>query len=199
MRATLGILCTLLLGVLAGCARPAGAAGASPTPDAYQAGVKYSQCMRSHGVNIPDPQTVSGSGGGMVFSVKVTPGAVDQMINPDSAQFKAAQNACKHLLPNGGTLSAAQQAQMQQDALKFARCMRAHGVDVPDPQPGSGGLVIRGSGPNSGSSSGGSGDVSGPRVRPDDPKFQAAQKACGSLLGKPVGGGGGPVLNQTGG
>jgi hypothetical protein len=192
MRATLGILCTLLLGVLAGCGRGAGAASASPTPDAYQSAVRFSQCMRSHGVNIPDPQTISG-GGGVGFAIKVTPGAGDQPINPDSAQFRAAQKACKNLLPNGGKLTPAQQAQAQQNALKFARCMRAHGVDVPDPQPGSGGLQFR-----TRTGGGGSGDtVGGPGVNPDDPKFQAAQKACGSLLGKIVGGG--PVTNQSGG
>jgi len=45
-----------------------------------------------------------------------------------------AQNACKHLLPNGGELSPEQQAQAQENALKFARCMRDQGItDFPDP------------------------------------------------------------------
>jgi hypothetical protein len=42
--------------------------------------------------------------------------------------------------------------------LAFARCMRQHGINMPDPQPD--GRV----------------DTSG--VNPDDPKFKAAERAC---------------------
>jgi hypothetical protein len=145
--------------------------------------------MRDHGVDIPDPQTASDGNGHVGFSIKVTPGPGDNPIKPDSAQFNQAQEACKKLLPNGGELSPAQQAQARQNGLKFARCMRAHGVDIPDPQPNNGGLVIGRSGP--GSASGGG------QVNPDDPKFEAAQKACMKLLGNVKGGpstehGGGP-------
>ena len=56
----------------------------------------------------------------------------------------------------------------QNDALQFARCMRAHGVgDFPDPS--SGGAISISGGPNS--------DLS-----PDNPTFQHAQQACRSLL-----------------
>jgi hypothetical protein len=37
----------------------------------------------------------------------------------------------------GGGIS---QADVEDAGLEFARCMREHGVDVPDPQPGAGGL-----------------------------------------------------------
>jgi hypothetical protein len=36
------------------------------------------------------------------------------------------------------------QAEFRDAALKFARCMREHGVDMPDPKPGERGLVIGG-------------------------------------------------------
>jgi hypothetical protein len=42
----------------------------------------------------------------------------------------------------------------------FARCMRQHGIDLPDPKP-DGSLPDRGRGLN-----------------PDDPKFKAAERAC---------------------
>ena len=51
---------------------------------------------------------------------------------------------------------------MEESMLKFARCMREHGVDVPDPKPGEG---IRIGGPGS-------------ELDPEDPSFQKAQKAC---------------------
>ena len=187
-RLATGIGSVVACAVVAGCGHGvAGAGASSPTPDAYQQARKFTQCMRDHGVNVPDPQTVSGGG----VAVKVTPGARDTLLNPDSQQFKDAQNACKQYLPNGGNLSPEQQAQQQQNALKFAQCMRAHGVDVPDPKPGTGGFVIQGNA---------SGNGNGPNINPDDPKFQAAQKACQGLLGDPSTGGQGlQISNGKGG
>jgi hypothetical protein len=52
----------------------------------------------------------------------------------------------------------------QQAALDFARCMREHGVDMPDPT-GEGGLVMRKDN-----------DKGGPD--PDSEKFQQAEQAC---------------------
>ena len=53
--------------------------------------------------------------------------------------------------------------------------MRDHGIDMPDPQISEGGAGVRIGGPDGGS---------GPRLDPEDPEFQAAEKACGSLMGK---------------
>jgi len=54
--------------------------------------LRFSQCMRAHGVpNFPDPQS-SGSGVGL----RITK---DSGIDPNSPQFKAAQKACEALLP----------------------------------------------------------------------------------------------------
>jgi hypothetical protein len=58
--------------------------------------LKFSACMRSHGVpSFPDPQFV---GGGVRVGIKISPGGVD----PNSPQFQQAQNACKQYLPGGG-------------------------------------------------------------------------------------------------
>ncbi len=46
---------------------------------------------------------------------------------------------------------AAQDAKLEDAALKHARCMRQHGVDVPDPESGAGGIILPG-GPASSSS-----------------------------------------------
>jgi hypothetical protein len=182
--------------LLAGCGHGAAAnQAASTTSSNKQAdALKFAQCMRSHGVNIPDPQT-SGSGGG--FRIQVGGPGGPGGVNPDSTTFQNAQKACQSLLPNGGQMSPQQQAQAQQNALNFARCMRSHGVDIPDPQFGNGGIGIK--------IQGGSGAG---QINPDDPNFQSAQKACGSQLGK-VGGlsvsggsggqGGGPVSGAVAG
>jgi hypothetical protein len=124
----------------------------------------YAQCMRSHGVaNFPDPNgqgVIQGSG-----------------IDVGSASFQAADKACRHVLPNGGQPTPAQQAKALAQALRFSQCMRSHGISgFPDPQtqPG-GGIAIRlQAGPGS-------------NLNPQSPQFQGAQKACQGLIGQPFG------------
>ena len=125
--------------------------------------VQFALCMRSHGVaNFPDPDArgqVQLSG-----------------VNPTSPSFEAAQRACAKYSPGGGKPpSAAQQQKAIAGALKFSQCMRNHGItDFPDPQvSSSGGRVgIRISLKAS----------RGSDLNPNSPQFQAAQKACQSLM-----------------
>jgi hypothetical protein len=59
---------------------------------ALKAALKFSACMRAHGIaNFPDPQT---SGGGISLMLKRGSG-----LDPQSPQFKAAQRACQNELP----------------------------------------------------------------------------------------------------
>jgi hypothetical protein len=122
--------------------------------------MQFAACMRSHGVpNFPDPNAQG-----------VISGNSSSGLDPSSPQFQQAQQACAKDLPNGGTPSPAQQAQMRHQALAFSACMRAHGVPkFPDPQFGSGGRVTMRIDASSG-------------IDPRSPQFQAAQKACQSLL-----------------
>jgi hypothetical protein len=84
--------------------------------------VKFAECVRAHGVpHFPDPDAT----GNFNFGVDVS-----------AATFTAAVNACKSLQPPG-TLSAHRSAKQQSTALRFAACVRAHGVpDFPDPVNG---------------------------------------------------------------
>ena len=128
--------------------------------------VQFAQCMRTHGVpSFPDPNAQ----GQVTFSG----------VGPQSASFQAAQRACAKYAPNGGkTLSPAQQAHMVAQALKFSKCMRAHGIsDFPDPQvqTGAGGVSI-------GIRINGKGSTD---LNPRSPQFQAAQKVCQPLIGSP--------------
>ncbi|HEX6493458.1 MAG TPA: hypothetical protein VF112_08085 [Candidatus Dormibacteraeota bacterium] len=166
--------------VLAGCGKAANASttGSNSSASKADAGLKFAQCMRSHGIDVPDPST-SGNGGAVQFHIGGSGGGGG--INPDSTTFQQAQSACQKYLPNGGRLTPQQQQQAQQNALQYAQCMRAHGVDVPDPSTRDGGVMF---------SLGGS-------INPDDPAFQSAQQACSSKLGG-IGGkvtihGGGPA------
>jgi hypothetical protein len=124
---------------------------ASPSGDRADAALAYARCMREHGISdFPDPQP----GGG---PIQVGPGS-----NWNTPQFNAADDACKSLLPQP---SEEQQRQAFEDMLAYARCMREHGFpDFPDPEPG-GGFDI-------------SADQ-GSDLDPNNPQFQAANKACG--------------------
>jgi hypothetical protein len=112
---------------------------------------EFAKCMREHGVDMPDPKP-GPDGKGMSIGI--------QGDGADRSKIDAAQNACKHLMPNGGEMkppSAEELDKMRKDA----KCMRDHGVDMPDPDP----------------SGKGTARIGGPG---DDPKkFEDAAKACG--------------------
>jgi hypothetical protein len=56
----------------------------------------------------------------------------------------------RKLLPNGGTPSPQEQAKQLQEALKFAACIRSHGMpDYPDPKISSDGGIEMGEAPSS--------------------------------------------------
>jgi hypothetical protein len=81
--------------------------GGQPTPaqqaQAMAQALKFSQCMRAHGIaDFPDPQ--SGPGGGIRIAIRAGRGSD---LNPQSPQFQAAQNACQGIMggPLGGPKS----------------------------------------------------------------------------------------------
>ena len=167
----------LALGACGGSDGGGGSSGSkSPQDKAFEGALKFSKCMRDHGVDMPDPQRV-GTGG-----IKLSGGK----INPNDPKTKAAQQACAKYMKVGGgqTVDPARRAQLQQAALDYARCMRAQGVDMPDPQISSdGGATFKfQAGAKNGSSDSSSGPK-GPAVNPDSPKFKAADKVCHGKLG----------------
>ena len=92
----------------------------------FVAAVRYTSCMRSHGVpEYPDPN----SGGQLP---KITPSNESQLGVTES-RFTSAQAACQHLWPYQAPTQAEQRQDLA-DAVKFARCMRSHGLPkFPDP------------------------------------------------------------------
>jgi hypothetical protein len=106
------------------------ACGSSDKPKAHDAAsaqaLKFSNCMRAHGVsNFPDP----GAGGG----IKLVPGSG---LDPQSPSFQSAQRACSKYAP-GPAAAPKMSASERRKAVKFAECMRANGEpDFPDPTLG---------------------------------------------------------------
>jgi hypothetical protein len=119
--------------------------------------------MRSNGIpDFPDP---SSSG--------VLPKTQLEQIAVSNPRYSAAQTACAELLPNGalppgGQPTQAELREMERDALKFARCMRSHGV------PGWPDYILRGGQPII--------DLHGTSIDPNSPQIVAKEVRCKSLL-----------------
>jgi hypothetical protein len=110
--------------------------------------------MQSHGItDFPDP----------VNGVLSLPANAGGDLDSRSPQFQAAQNACKKFMP-GGNLTVGEESAA---ALKYAECMRSHGLhDFPDPN-GQGEIITSGLGD----------------LNPNSAQFQEAENACRSLAG----------------
>jgi len=135
--------------------------------------VKFTQCMREKGVDMPDPEEGETGGG---FKIEL---GDPKAGGPAPKDVEAAMQTCRKYLPNGGEppkLDAAQLEQMR----KYSKCMRENGVAAfPDPEPG--GMLKIEAGPGTG-------------LDPRDPTFKAAEKKCESL--RPGLGEGGPAGGQ---
>jgi hypothetical protein len=134
-----------------GGAMPTPTASASATVNDKDAPIKFSQCMREHGLPwFPDPDPDSGG-----LKMKMPKGQ-------DKAKVDAAMEACKKLTPNGGE-PVKMDPQAIEQARQMAKCMRENGVpNFPDPDANG---QIRVDGNKLG-------------IDPEDPKFAAADKAC---------------------
>lgn len=114
----------------ASCSPAAGnaAAGAEAAGGSSDQAARFAQCMREHGIKqFPDPDA---SGNLTIETV-----ANGSSIDTNGAAFKQASAACKDLQP-AGFVGHKRTAEEQQQALKFAQCVRDNGVkDFPDPAP----------------------------------------------------------------
>jgi hypothetical protein len=139
-------------------------ANGAPSSEA-DAMLAYSQCMRDHGIkDFPDPDANGG------FSLSASPGSD---LDPNNPTYQAADEACKALMPKH-EFTAEEQAAMRTQNLQYSQCMRAQGItDFPDPTAG-GTLEIQ--------------PTPGGDLDPDNPKYQAADKACSQYQPKGTGG-----------
>ncbi|MBO8192008.1 hypothetical protein ITI46_10035 [Streptomyces oryzae] len=123
-----------------------GPASKAEQPEAAD-GLKFAQCMRDNGLpDFKDPKPGEGMGAG---------------IEPQSEEFKKAEKVCKKYMPappaeEGGAGSG--DVWSAKDKLKYAKCMREHGIpSFPDPDE-SGGFKLD--------------------VDPNTPQFHKAEDAC---------------------
>jgi hypothetical protein len=153
---------------LAACGDESSGGSGGSKADFREAALKHARCMREHGVNVPDPKP--GPGGGIQLEMRADAG--------DRLRVERAEEACSKYLEDvrPPELSPQQEREFREQALKHARCMREHGIDIPDPTFGEGGKVEM---------------RLGGAVGPGNPRFEAAQKECskyGPKLGVTRGG-----------
>ena len=84
------------------CAKYAPNGGKAPSPDQQAKMVaqalKFSECMRAHGISdFPDPQVSSGAGG-VSIGIRSNGKGQSSDLNPSSPQFQAAQKVCQPLM-----------------------------------------------------------------------------------------------------
>jgi hypothetical protein len=161
-----------------GAANKNGAASASGQDKAFEGALKFSKCMREHGVDFPDPKRV-GNGGISIGGPTGGPSKARVKRGVPDPKMRTAEAACRKYLEAGGggkTMDPAQQARLQDAFFAYARCMRGKGVNMPDPKVTSRGVQMSVEG---GPSSAGGGPK-GPA--PDSPVFKAADATCHHFL-----------------
>ena len=148
---------------------------ADENEDPEEAALAWAKCMRKQGVDVPDPQFDNGR-------LTIRAGARGRRLdNIESEKFQKAQEECGEPFGRAGgpPISDEEREELQEAMLAFAKCMREHGVDMPDPEfSGQGGGVrFRAGGRGAG-------------VDPNGATFREAEEACGDILedARPAGG-----------
>jgi hypothetical protein len=140
---------------------------------------EFAQCMRDHGLeDFPDPQ-VDADGG-----ISIGGSMADRR---DSEEFKAAQEACEHILddarpvpPVGQKLTPEELAVLRDQWRAVAQCVRDQGYDFADPEVDEYGRF---------------------KIRADGEGVESAMEECANEigLGEPQGGEGGSSTGGEGG
>jgi hypothetical protein len=138
-----------------------GTGGGDTVARGREQAVAFAACMRANGVReFPDPD----ASGELTLDGVANRSSLDV----DTVAFKQAIEACKDQQPPGFT-GRKRNAEQQESALRFARCVRDHGVkDFPDPAPDAP-LVDTNRIPSAGTTSGMG-------------TLNAAMKTCGDLV-----------------
>ncbi|HEY3562748.1 MAG TPA: hypothetical protein VGL05_35015 [Kribbella sp.] len=91
--------------------------------------VKFTQCLRENGLNVPDPEP--GKGPMLRF---------DKNSGVTKEQVDKAMEACRQYDPQA---QGSANPQQQENGRKYAECMRKNGVEkFPDPKPDQRGIMI---------------------------------------------------------
>ncbi|MGW6281079.1 hypothetical protein [Kribbella sp. NPDC055071] len=102
---------------------------AKPSLSQDEKAVKFTQCLRENGLNVPDPEP--GKGPMLKF---------DKSSGVTQEQVQKAMEACQEYNPQG---QGQPNPQQEENGRKYAECMRKNGVEqFPDPKPDQQGIMI---------------------------------------------------------
>ncbi|MGH2872236.1 MAG: hypothetical protein ACRDL5_07205 [Solirubrobacteraceae bacterium] len=126
-----------LTGVMAAIAIAACGGSAAPkssTTTSANTALKFAECMRSH--SVPDfPDSGSGVADSLIVSNTYAK-AGGKLLSESPQVVNTAANKCQKYSPDslfGPVYTASQLAEVRAGGLVYAKCMRAHGIDYPDP------------------------------------------------------------------
>jgi hypothetical protein len=159
-----GVGCTLALAACGASAPPGDATttnASAPAPGHYSTQLKFSECMRKHGVpDFPDPTPNATAASGPVIVILGI--VIPPTLNPRAPAFRAALRTCQKLVI--GSAPKPVSASTKLKLIESAECMRKHGVpNFPDPTFPAGGGIIESVGPGN---------------DPQSPAFQHAMAVC---------------------
>ncbi len=158
----LPLLLAGLAGAVGGCGGTPEASGSGGGPDTEnvaddKAELAFAKCMREKGFNISDPD----GSGRIEMRLEGKPG------DGGPRRVQEATKDCRKKTGGGPREpTEAEKTEMRDQALKFAKCMREHGVEMPDPDFDGGGAVVMSK-------------KAGERgIDPQSPVFRKAEQAC---------------------
>ncbi len=176
---------SVLLTACGGSTSSATPATTTPTTAPGQASTasslsKYTQCLTSHGVPASADGLFGRRGTGSTSGTTVPGGTASTTPRTRPtipAQYQPAFQACASLRPTGGFGGFGGGAVNSAQAAAYRNCLQIHGVKLPTPPTTTPGQTTTSRPPSStGGGRGGFGQFA------NNPTFQAAQKACASLL-----------------
>jgi hypothetical protein len=121
----------------------------------------FQDCLRDKGVDVQ----ISPDGRGMAIRSEAPSARAGSSGGPGDRTKDALGECRKQTGWAPPEPSEAEKVEMRDRALRFARCMREHGVDIPDPST-DGRMTLR--------------------VNPGSPTFRSAQRACGAGMAMPL-------------
>jgi hypothetical protein len=123
------LACAAAVGGLTACGGKDGTGSNANHPTQQQRLVAamnaFAKCARTHGVPVPDADP-----NGQIPGIE----ALERKY-VHTPQGQSVLRGCQRELTAARQLNDAANAGDRKDALRFARCMRAHGIPIPDPGP----------------------------------------------------------------
>jgi len=157
-----------------------------PELAAEESVLALTECLRSEGIDIPDPE-FDDQGNFRLRSLMELGEAAESI---DPADMEAGVEACSHHLDGVAQIFASIDRTAIEDRLyEFAACMREQGIDMPDPD-----FDV-----NMTNQGGAGADGPFGQFDVEDPAIQAAIEACRGVFGETIGPGGfGPPVKDGG-